>query len=284
MENLINENLIYIAFFGLIAFIVNLAAWSRGFFIFPQEDVPKSSISFAFVLIIFLTFLGTNVLLNPLLNTLIKYHPFLWMSSEMVNNVVWLATIIITLILLFSFCEWKYKTLFKEIWKNSSSSIARDLGIGAFTWILAFPLVGAISQLCDLLVLIFFGEQAYEQTAVEYLKKSMDSPLLLTIALSGIMVIAPLFEEFLFRGVLLTWFKKHLGPQVAILLSALLFACFHFSTAQKFGNISVVASLFILGCFLGFLYEKQRSLFAPIALHATFNGISTLRIMFFPDL
>ncbi|MBI3211827.1 MAG: CPBP family intramembrane metalloprotease [Simkania negevensis] len=52
---------------------------------------------------------------------------------------------------------------------------------------------------------------------------------------------------------------------------------FHLSSSQGVGNIS----LFIFALYLGFLYEKQCSLFASIALHMTFNSISVIRILFY---
>ena len=94
---------------------------------------------------------------------------------------------------------------------------------------------------------------------------------------------APLLEEFLFRGLFQTWIKKHLGVKAAILIASLCFALFHVSVAHGVGNLSLVPSLFVFSCFLGFIYERQKSLFASIVLHTTFNLVSTLRIIFTID-
>ena len=80
-----------------------------------------------------------------------------------------------------------------------------------------------------------------------------------------------------------SWFKERLGPKAAILIAALCFACFHLAPSQGAGNISVAISLFTFACFLGFIYERQGSLYAPIALHMTFNTVSALRILFIPE-
>ena len=106
---------------------------------------------------------------------------------------------------------------------------------------------------------------------------------MLAVALFTILIAAPIIEEFLFRGCLMTYLKRYMPPKGAITLSALCFSLFHFAPSQGFGNISLVASLFVLALFLGFIYERQASLFASIGLHMTFNAVSTFRILFFPD-
>ena len=63
------------------------------------------------------------------------------------------------------------------------------------------------------------------------------------------------------------------------MIASLIFAAFHFSTSQGLNNIELLVSLFVLSCFLGFLYERQESLLASMALHATFNAISILAIL-----
>ena len=72
-------------------------------------------------------------------------------------------------------------------------------------------------------------------------------------------------------------------PKKAIVFSALCFALFHYAPSQGMGNISLLATLFLFALFLGFIYERQASLFASIGLHMTFNAVSTFRILFFPE-
>ncbi|MEN9654812.1 MAG: hypothetical protein RL235_924, partial [Chlamydiota bacterium] len=46
-------------------------------------------------------------------------------------------------------------------------------------------------------------------------------------------------------------------------------------------NIPIIAALFTFSLFLGYVYERQRALIAPMGLHAMFNGISVLNLYFF---
>ncbi|GAF76601.1 unnamed protein product, partial [marine sediment metagenome] len=66
----------------------------------------------------------------------------------------------------------------------------------------------------------------------------------------------------------------------AILLSSFFFAAFHFSILQKWSNVTILVTLFVLSIFLGLLYERQKSLLSPIVLHSTFNFFSVLNLLF----
>jgi membrane protease YdiL (CAAX protease family) len=90
-------------------------------------------------------------------------------------------------------------------------------------------------------------------------------------------------EELLFRGTLQQFLKKYFPVKTSIAITALVFACFHYSSAQDLGNFSLIPSLFVFACFLGYTYERQGSIFASIGLHITFNLASSFQILFFPE-
>jgi membrane protease YdiL (CAAX protease family) len=77
-------------------------------------------------------------------------------------------------------------------------------------------------------------------------------------------VIAPVCEEFLFRGFFYGVGKRFLSPVPAGILTAILFAAFHL-------NLASLASLFVLAICLTLAYERTGSLFVPICMHALFN-------------
>lgn len=155
----------------------------------------------------------------------------------------------------------------------------KDFGLGLLTWIIAFPVVVAVSQITESIVFILTGYTGLDQLAIRFLNMAKESPYLLVLALFAILIAAPIIEEFVFRGILYTYLRSKMRRKGAILLSALIFAAFHFSLDQGLSNVSLLASLFCLALFLAFLYERQQSLIAPIALHMTFNSISVIRIL-----
>ena len=81
-------------------------------------------------------------------------------------------------------------------------------------------------------------------------------------------IAAPLLEEMLFRGVILRSFLQQYSRTAAILGSAALFGLAHL-------NVYQLATAFALGIVAGWLYERTRSLWPCILLHATYNGFVT---------
>ncbi len=288
---LVSEHLQLILFFALLALFTNTFAWTKGFFCFSTEATEKSRspLFFKQVFFAFAIYVGTSFLAAPLLAKMLYSLPAFQRKEGTglgleVMSFLQLATLGLVLILLFLFAVNQDRGLMRSIWKDRTrpdpKPISYDFFLGIVTWLLAFPVVAAVGQVCDLLIYWLFNVESYEQVAVRYLKMSLGSSFLLPVALLTILVLAPVIEEWLFRGFLQTWFKQHLGRKAAILLTSLSFALFHLSASQGMGNIPLATSLFLFACYLGFLYEKQGSLFAPIGLHMAFNAVSSLRIVF----
>lgn len=86
----------------------------------------------------------------------------------------------------------------------------------------------------------------------------------LTVLLA--VVLAPVAEELVFRGVLLSALRDRWGDAFAIGVSSAVFAAAH---VMPFA----MPPIFLLSLALGWMYVRTRTLWAPIAAHALFNGI-----------
>ena len=106
------------------------------------------------------------------------------------------------------------------------------------------------------------------QDSVKLLQTSTD-PAILGLMVFAAVIVAPLCEEIVFRGYLYPAAKKFVGPWAAGVSSALVFAAAH-------GSLAALLPLFIFGCLLVFIYEKTGSLWAPVAVHFSFNGATVL--------
>ena len=168
---------------------------------------------------------------------------------------------------------------YKKLCNASICPLRTQVFLGALTWVLAFPTAVFVEVISNMGIYSIFQVETYNQMAVVYLKMMATSPALLTAALITILLLAPLLEEFLFRGLFQSYLKRFFPRKTAILLSACCFALFHLAPSQGAGNIPLFFSLMTLGGFLGFLYEKTQSLIAPITLHIVFNTISALYIL-----
>lgn len=117
-----------------------------------------------------------------------------------------------------------------------------------------------------------------DQTAVAHMKTSLQYPELFIPTLLAVIFLVPVLEETLFRGFLQTALAQKVGAMKAIIITAALFALFHFSEGQGVNNINILVTLFVFALFLGFVRERQGNLWPSIALHAFFNAISVLMI------
>lgn len=78
-------------------------------------------------------------------------------------------------------------------------------------------------------------------------------------------LLAPLFEEWLFRGFLMVSLTRYLPQSGAILLSGLIFALAHLS-------LSEILPLWTLGSILGYVYGRSQNLISAIVLHSLWNS------------
>ncbi len=103
------------------------------------------------------------------------------------------------------------------------------------------------------------------KTIAEYSQLSLRVLIIITAV-----VIAPVLEEMLFRGLFQTVIRSFLeirnGAWLAILISSGLFAMAHENAGHR-------PALFMLGLCLGYSYEKSGSLLRPIFIHCLFNAI-----------
>ena len=104
---------------------------------------------------------------------------------------------------------------------------------------------------------------------VSFLKFVLSEPLILGIITT--ILIAPILEEFIFRGFLFSQLRITLGNWGAISLSSLAWTSLHFQYELK-----ILFILFVLGLFLGFLRWKSNSLFLVMALHAVNNLVALI--------
>lgn len=83
---------------------------------------------------------------------------------------------------------------------------------------------------------------------------------------------APLFEEYIFRGLLLESLRARYGVILAWVVSSLLFGIVHLHPA-------LAVNAMLVGAILGFIYIAARSLWASILLHLFNNGLAYLLLV-----
>lgn len=127
-----------------------------------------------------------------------------------------------------------------------------------------------------LFVLVFFTGQAAATAIHDSLgsagfdavtaNKAQANPLLL-VALT--LVLAPMAEEMLLRGLAYPLLRRRLGVIISALISAGIFALIH-------GNLIQAAAVVPMGVVLALIYERTRSIWPGVAAHAVYNMAAVL--------
>lgn len=121
--------------------------------------------------------------------------------------------------------------------------------------IIAFRLIfdNSLTFLVSNITMPDFINEAFNELSV--------SPIILILSVS---VVAPIYEEIVFRGILLKGMSKKMNPTLALVASALFFALVHM-------NIPQGINAFFLGLVLGFIYLKTGSIYLSIFAHFVNN-------------
>jgi len=84
-------------------------------------------------------------------------------------------------------------------------------------------------------------------------------------------LLAPLFEEIIFRGILLPTLSRDFGIILGIMVSAFIFALAHLSLGE-------MPPLFVLGIGLGITRIASGSLLSSVIMHSLWNGLTFLNL------
>ena len=164
------------------------------------------------------------------------------------------------------FLRWRGLKL-GEVFGLRTLPVIAIVGAALLFLLAAFPLV----TLTNHLSLLMLRKLAAEQPLVELfrdLARGRDYPAMGQVFLAAV-VIAPLCEEFLFRGYFYGVAKRYLGPLAGAFVTSLLFAAIHV-------NLASLPGLFVLALCLTAAYERTGSLLVPIGMHALYNFSSLL--------
>ncbi len=141
--------------------------------------------------------------------------------------------------------------------RDPGGAIRAGIGWGLLAWLGATIASAGVVWLLERI-----GVEA-EPQAAERAIQILD-PWLVVLA---VVILAPIAEEVFFRGVVFNaWLREH-GRRWAIIGSSALFALIH-------ASVVAVVPIFLLGLALAWVYQRTGNLLAPIAMHATVNGIS----------
>jgi membrane protease YdiL (CAAX protease family) len=145
-------------------------------------------------------------------------------------------------------------------------TMATDLRAAVVNLISVLPLVLLGMWLMTYLGRLFVGPD-FKMQANEGLTVVIGNsqPSLRVLMFVFLVLIAPIFEEMLFRGILQSVIRGLTPrPWAAIVITSVFFAVSH--------PLTHLPALFVLSCCMGYAYEKSGSLLRPIFIHILFNA------------
>jgi len=140
-------------------------------------------------------------------------------------------------------------------------------------WILGFGIVYA----CRTAVLVVAAVLTDGRAVEEARNLDIGSPTVLSIVVLVILIVvlAPVTEELMFRGLLLRSFLRRMTFWPAALLSTLLFSLFHvYQVGTVLGAVTLALSVAALGLGNCFIVRITGRLTPAIMVHAAFNALT----------
>ena len=167
------------------------------------------------------------------------------------------------------------------LWINyKKEKLSFGLSIKNLKYVIWTPLIYLITIILLLFVGLlnqylltnFFDIEIKPQDILERFKE-LENSFEISIFVIGSAVIAPIYEELLFRGIIFPTLIQKTNFTIALVLSSLIFAVLHF-------HLSALLPLFVLSIILSITYLYTSTIWASISLHALFNLISIIAVKF----
>ncbi|MGE4514302.1 MAG: lysostaphin resistance A-like protein [Chryseobacterium sp.] len=144
-----------------------------------------------------------------------------------------------------------------------------------YTYLFIFPMMIGMMFIAEFITSQIPTTGPFFGKYYEFFNKLMEqltfNPVVMVITA---VICAPIFEEIIFRGIIQKGLmNKGVEPWKAIIFSSIIFGLVHGNPWQFVGAV-------LLGCVLGLVYYKTKSLLLPMLLHGFNNLCSTILIIY----
>jgi len=185
---------------------------------------------------------------------------------------------LLTLIGLAGWLQWRHKGWLPLLWIPPKGDRVRAWGVG-YGMGLALYLVVAVG-VGIALTLLFRAISGEDVQPPDQLSSNLTTLGKVGAAFLAL-VVAPVTEEFFFRGMLFRSVRDRRGFLVGALVSSLVFGLFHFIPGSPLrDNLLLMSVMVFTGFGLCFIYERRGTIVANIGAHMAFNTIGLLLILF----
>lgn len=152
-----------------------------------------------------------------------------------------------------------------------SSSFFSNIFIPQFRCSLPWSLIAIVSGSIYCLLAVWFGQFFIPPSGIESTLEQIigGGQLANFLLFFSVVVLAPIGEEYLFRGILLSGLSNKVPTFAAIWLSSVVFMSFHL--LEYYGYWFALVAILILGVLLAIIRLRSKSMLAPVICHASYN-------------
>lgn len=235
------------ALYFLALLVIPILLW-----IIPSPKVHF--ITFLFISIFFLIARHWNALkiFHDIFEIILLFLALHYLLTELGLNKFFPANNVIVIVLLYLFLFFLRKSNRKKMF----------LIKGETNGIFVISIFFAILSIASLAVWFLFRGQNPHATFIPDVRLALLIPLGI-----GFSIVNSIYEEGIFRSILLSHFSERLGFVWAIVLQAAWFSFLHYQSGFPSGIIGIGLT-FVFGMMMGYLVYRTRGLFVPMLIHA----------------
>ncbi|MBS3976257.1 MAG: CPBP family intramembrane metalloprotease [Syntrophomonadaceae bacterium] len=219
-----------------------------------DKELPSSWVSLKEAVILMALIAIIITITAPLINVAIKPWPAIWRFFILT---VWQSLVVIGMVGLVFFSR---RLSLKDLGLGLPM-FSQGLGPGIYWGTGIFIAVIISGMVMQQFLPIPPKPQAFAEVLL-----AAQRPVELGAGILIAVVVAPLAEELLFRGLLFPAMRERVGPTAAIILNGVLFAGVHMDLFR-------FIPLAVGGMFLAWLFNRSRNLYVAIAAHGTWNAL-----------
>lgn len=247
-----------------IAFFAGWMVFRKGSHTLENCPARKNQMPYILPLAVFLLWASTSTIIREFIYPAFKFQ-IQWHNEFARNLTVAILDVILIVIMLFLgyiFFDQKLKGIGLR-----AKTIPNDIVFGAVHLITVLPIVTIMASF-----IVYIGQKyGFEWESHPGMDAILQNPqpAMRILLLCHTILIVPLFEELMFRGLLQSMiFSAIQKPWIAIFITSGLFSFLHPPMHWP--------AIFALSCGMGYAYEKSGSLFRSMLMHAMFNGMNII--------
>lgn len=193
--------------------------------------------------------------------------------SEIIETIV--DDLIITGILVFWLVQWHREWRDAMVLPPPRDRLVRHVVFGVIGGAILVPAIGLVAGVIEETLRQAVGHAV---TTPEQVAPGL-SPIARVLLVILAVVVAPISEEFFFRGILFRTVRDRHGFWLAALASAIPFGLVHYVPAPAIDAAVLQLTMVFTGIGLAWIYDRRGTIVASMAAHMAFNVIGVVTIL-----